>query len=165
MYISICPFQGVSKSCVRKWPTETTSFPPKKGYSGNKDYFSFSHSLSTCRKCSLWWRNIADLLLYFPGSLEPLSHVALKVLAHCFCGTARAEAHGAGRDSSVRELPTAPTFLHCHIPQHSSEGPLSHQHSKGKHSCVQASSCCALLCLSRIMHVYRLTQKSVEEST
>lgn len=77
--------------------------------------------------------------------------------------------HSAGRGSrsckgqcaaNRSDLPAPSTTL-----PHSSEGPLSHHQSKVKHSCIQAFSCCALLCLPRIMRVYRLTQKSVEGNT
>lgn len=121
--ISICPFQGVSKAGVRRWPTEMVSSPPKKGYSGSKgDYFSLSHSLRTCRKCSPWWRNVADLLLGFPASLEPFSHLALEVLPWW---------HSVGRGWQSREGQWCLCSANCsdHIPQHSSQGPLSHQES------------------------------------
>lgn len=156
--ISLLPFQGVSKAGLRRWPTEMASFPPKKGYSGSKgDYFSLSHSLRMCRKCSPWWRNIADLLLDFPCSLKPSSHLVLEVLALCCGGTAWAEAGGAGRDSRVRVLPMAPTA--------SLITPQRVHWVTRKAQLHSASSCCALLCLSRIVHVYGLTQKSAEENT
>lgn len=104
------------------------------------------------RKRSLWWRNIAALL-WFPGRLEPFTPLALE-------GCALQRWHSAGRGGSA----SAANCSH-HIPPASSEAPLSHHLCKGKHSCIQPSSCCAFLCLARIMCVYRLTQNSVEENS
>lgn len=76
------------KAFMRRWPTEPDSFLPQKGYSGSKgDYFSFSHSLSICRKCSLWWRIIAELLLNYPfwqtGGFQSYSLPHSSVLPSC----------------------------------------------------------------------------------
>lgn len=159
-------FSGFPRLVWGDGPQSLTHSLLRKDIQGAKDIISLSDTawVSAENVHSGEGTLLSYSLIFLTGSLEPFSHIPLNVPVPCHPATSWAETPKVVWGSGVSMLPTAPTFFSHNPPPSSTPQRVyseSHHQSKVKLCCIQAFSRCALLHLSRIMHVCVLTHPKI----